>query len=312
MAVQNNFATGTDGLNYKPNTYAELGDMIGKIAEQVIRMVEAQNPLSVFDKMPINNGDTIEQAVIKHVEAEAYDKTGANALTRSTKKKMVVRYFNNWERRKYQQTVDVSELRKVLQGSESAESVASKLVSVLSESRIDDKFQNYKALLKWAATNGSLTSSSTIFKNVGDVSKLSDGTLDYKSILKKIKDTVKGMQFVNSDFNTVGLRRRTKAEDIIIIAPYTIINALDVDELAGVFNLSKAEIKVKLIEIDSADTNIYIVDRYAVLGYTRLYEMMNQPNADGLFYNYFLHAEDLFAVSPLFDGCYFDYAKATA
>ena len=88
MAVQNNFAPGVDGLTYKPNTYAELGDMIGKIAYQVIRQVEAKNPLAVFDKMPVNKGDTIEQAVIKLVEAEAYDESGANALARSTKKKM--------------------------------------------------------------------------------------------------------------------------------------------------------------------------------------------------------------------------------
>ena len=107
MAVQNNFAPGVDGLTYKPNTYAELGDMIGKIAYQVIRQVEAKNPLAVFDKMPVNKGDTIEQAVINLIEAETYDESGANALTRSMKKKMVVRYFNNLESRKYLQCFDI-------------------------------------------------------------------------------------------------------------------------------------------------------------------------------------------------------------
>ena len=309
MAVQNNFAPGVDGLTYKPNTYAELGDMIGKIAYQVIRQVEAKNPLAVFDKMPVNKGDTIEQAVIKLVEAEAYDESGANALARSTKKKMVVRYFNNWERRKYQQTVDISKLRKALADGTDTETIASNLVSVLAQSRIDDKFQNLKALLKWGAQNGSLTSSSTVLKNVGDITVGANNVPDYKAILKKLKDTVKGMQFVNADFNTSGLRRRTRSEDIYIIAPYTIINAIDVDELSGVFNLSKAEIQNKLIEIDSTDTFIYVVDQNAILDYTRLYELVNQLNADGLFYNYFLHVEDLFAISPLFDCCYFNYAK---
>ena len=32
MAVQNNFAPGVDGLTYKPNNYAEVGGLIGKIA----------------------------------------------------------------------------------------------------------------------------------------------------------------------------------------------------------------------------------------------------------------------------------------
>ena len=312
MAVDNNFAPGKTGAEYQPNTYAELGDMIGKIAYQFIRQIEAKDPLSLFDKMPITNGDTIEQAVIKLVESQAYDKSGANALKRDTAVKMAVRYFNNWERRKYKTTVDISELRKALVSTSSAEAVASNLVSVLSQSRIDEKFQNVKKLLKWGTTAGSLGSGTTVLKDVGAVNKNSDGTLDYKGILKKIKDTVKGMTFVNTTFNTAGLRRRTMLEDIVIVAPYTIINAIDVDELSGVFNLSKAEIRDRLVEIDSEDTYIYIVDKNAILDFTRLYEMANEKNADGLFYNYYLHVEDLFAISPLFDACYFDYAHAAA
>ena len=190
--------------------------------------------------------------------------------------------------------------------------MASNLVSVLSQSRIDEKFQNVKKLLKWGTTAGSLGSGTSVLKDVGAVNKAADGTLDYKGILKKIKDTVKGMTFVNTTFNTAGLRRRTMLEDIVIVAPYTIINATDGDELSGVFNLSKAEIRDRLVEIDSEDTYIYIVDKNAILDFTRLYEMANEKNADGLFYNYYLHVEDLFAISPLFDACYFDYAHAAA
>ena len=309
MAVENNFKAPVDGLTYAPNSYAELGEMIGKIAHQIIRQVEAKDPLSVFDKMPVNKGDTIEQAVIKLVEASAYDKQGGEALTRATNEKMVVRYFNNWKRRKYKQTVDRSELRKVLVEGTDAETVATNLVSVLGQSRIDDKFQNVKKLLKWGTTAGSLAETTTVLKSLGTVPAVS-GAADYKGILKKIKNTVKGMKFVNADFNTVGLRRKTNEEDIYIIAPYTLITAIDVDELAGVFNLDKAEIRNRIIEIDSTDNIVYIVDRNAILDYTRLYEMVNQLNADGLFYNYFLHVEDLFAISPLFDCCFFEYGVA--
>lgn len=312
MAVANNFAPGKTGTDYQPNTYAELGDMIGKIAFQIIRQVEAKDPLAVFDKMPVNNGDTIEQAVIKLVEATAYDKSGANALKRSTISKLAVRYFNNWERRKYKQTVDISELRKALLNGTDTESVATNLVSVLSQSRIYDKFQNVKALLKWGTTVGSLDTTHAVLVNAGDVNVNADSSMNYKGILKKIKDTVKGMTFVNTTFNSAGLNRATKLDDIIIVAPYTIINAIDVDELSGVFNLSKAEIRERLIEIDSTDTYIYIVDKNAILDFTRLYEMATEKNADGLFYNYYLHVDDLFAISPLFDACYFNYAKANA
>lgn len=309
MAVANNFRPPVDGLTYEPNSYAELGDAIGKIAYQIIRQVEAKDPLAVFDKIPVNKGDTIEQAVIKLVEAQGYDRTGADALTRATQSKMLVRYFNNWERRVYKTTVDRSELRKILVEGTDTESVATNLVSVLAQSRIDEKFQNVKALFKWGATAGSLGEGTTILKSLGTVPAV-NGATDYKGILKKIKNTVKGMKFMNADFNTAGLRRRTNEEDIYIIAPYTLITDTAVDELSGVFNLDKAEIRNRIIEIDSTDNIVYVVDQNAILDFTRLYEMVNQLNASGLFYNYFLHVEDLFAISPLFDGCYFEYGVA--
>lgn len=310
MAVSNNFAPGMKGANYTPNTYADLGEAIGKLAFQFIRGVEANDPLAVFDKMPVDKGDTIEQAVIKLVEASAYDRSGAGALSRATNDKMAVRYFNNWEARKYKQTVDTSELRKVLEGDTGLDTVADLLIGTLSQSRIYDKYTNVKALLKWGRTSGSLESGQSVLKAIEGVKKVDADTLDYKGILKKIKNTVKGMKYMNGDYNTAGLTRRTREEDIYIIAPYTLITDIDVDELAGVFNLSKAEIKSRLIEIDSTDTFVYIVDQNAILDFTRLYELWDQKNADGHFWNYFLHVEDLFAISPLFDGCYFNYAEA--
>lgn len=309
MAVANNFAPGKTGTNYTPNTYEEMGNMIGKIAQQIIREVETRDPLAVFDKIPVDKGDTIEQAVIKLVEASPYDKTGAGALTRATNEKLLVRYFNNWEARKYKQTVDTSEIRKVLEGETGVDTVSSMLVGTLAQSRVYDKYTNVKALFKWATTNGSLESNSSVFKHLDDVQVNADNTLNYKAILKKIKNTVKGMKYVNTDYNSIGLARSTRESDIYILMPYTLVTDIDVDELAGVFNLDKAEIRSRIIEIDTDDTYVYIVDQNAILDYTRLYEMWDQKNADGHFWNYFLHVEDLFAVSPLFDCCYFDYAK---
>ena len=307
MAITNSFSVGQGASSYTPNVYEEFG-MIGKVAQQIIRGVEGKNPMAVFDKMPVDNGDTIEQAVVKLVEATAYDPTGAGALSRDTRVKMAVRYFKNWQRHTYKTTVDIAKIRKVLMADKGASDVAERLVSELAQSRIHDKFQSLKALLLWGTTGTSWLPGSSLLVKKDNVNKLTDGSTDYKGILKQIKNIVKGMQFVSDDFNRGEIKRSTREEDIYIIMPYTLKNAIDVDELAGVFNLDKAELKNKIIEIDDTSNNyVYIVDRNAVLDYTRLYEMADQKNADGLFWNYFLHIEDMFALSPLFDGCFFEY-----
>ena len=282
--------------------------MIGKVAHQVIREVEAQNPMAVFDKMPVTNGDTIEQAVVKLVEAQGYDSTGAGALSRDTTVKLAVQYFKNWQRHTYKTTVDVPQIRKALVDGKGATDISGKLVSVLGQSAINDKFQSLKALLVWGTTTASWTDNTNpVLINKGAVPKVS-GTQDNKGILTKIKDTVSEMKFVNTSCNRLGIKRKTYADDIYIIMPYTLRNSLDVNELAAAFNLEKTDLKARIIEIDDTTNNyVYIVDKNAILSYTRLYEMADQKNADGLFWNYFLHKEDLFGISALFDGVFFEY-----
>jgi len=314
MAITNNFGSGVSGGNYSPNTYTELGSMIGKVAHQVIREVEAKNPMSVFDKMPVANGDTIEQAIVKLVEAQGYDSTGAGAITRDTSVKLAVQYFKNWQRHTYKTTVDVPMIRKALVDGKGASDISSKLVSVLGQSALNDKFQSLKALLVWGTTTASWTDQiNSVIVGQTPVPVDTSGNQDNKAILKKIKNLVSQMKFVNTSCNRLGINRATMEEDIYIIMPYTLRNSLDVDELAGVFNLEKTDLKARIIEIDDTTHNyVYIVDKNCILAYTRLYEMADQKNADGLFWNYFLHKEDLFGISALFDSVFFEYNTARA
>ena len=104
---------------------------------------------------------------------------------------------------------------------------------------------------------------------------------------------------------------------LIIVMPFYLKNRISVEKLAGVFNLSEAEIKDRMVLVDVEDEKvtvsedgdyyynyIYILDKQAILSYTRLYEMLSQLNADGRFWNYFLHTERMYGISPLFDACY--------
>lgn len=300
------FSGGATPENYTPNSITEVGGMIGKISEQVIREVTADDRLSVFDKMPVKNGDTIEQVVVKLASARAYDSTGANALSRKTPA-ISVRYFSDWTRAVFDTTLDIPELRKVLLTGKGVSELSAKVVGVLSESEKHEKYTQLKNLLAW----GRQDKDGKVLKYVETIPYNVD-TIDYKKVLISLKDTISGMQYVNTEFNTGSINRKTLAQDIFVIMPYKLKNRIDVDELAGVFNLEKTELKSRIIEVDidaeeidgKSTYPIYVVDRNAILSYVRLYEMLDQKNADGLFWNYFLHTDRLYGLSPLFDGCY--------
>ena len=309
MPITNNFQPAQVGASYTPNLYSSLDDMIGKIAHQIIQGIETKDPLAVFDKVPVDNGDTIEQAVVNLIDPNAYDPTGAGALTRETATSVAVRYFNNWQRHTYKKTIDMSILRKVMTNGASAEEVADKIVSSMSRSRIHDKYKSLVALLQWGRQVGSYDVSTAVIQKTGStISAGGDGRIDSKAILRKLKNTIKGFGYVSTSYNVPAIKQSSALDDIYVVMSYKLRNALDVDELAGVFNLEKDRIDAKIIEIDDDDAYIYVLDQNAILDFTRLNEMVSQLNADGLFYNYFLHIEDMFAVSPLFNTCYIEVA----
>lgn len=308
MSVSNKFLSGVGGEDFVPNVYEEYANMIGKLAKSYVRNVLAKNPLAVFDKGKVNNGDTIENVVIGLLESKGYD--DAHALANQGEGNIVAEYFNEWLYKCYSVTLKPMTLRKVRPESveDDVANISANIVGSLDQSAEHEHFIAFKEMLKWGATSGSYgeTGKALVFKgNVG----LSGGKTNYKGILKKIKDIVDGMSFVNADYNAKQFVKSTPKEDIYIVMPYSIKNAIDVDELSGVFNLSKAEIESKLIVTDSTDNYIYVVDRNAILSFTRLYEVRTQDNAQGNYWNYFLHTERMMAISPIFDACYFTFTS---
>lgn len=310
MAVENVYSSGIGGADYEPNVYEQYGNMIGKLAKSFIRNVLAKNPLSVFDKGRINNGDTIENVVIGLLESQGYD--DAHALANQGEGNIVAEYFKNWLYKRYSVTLKPMTLRKVRPeyAEDDVSDIATRVVGSLDQSAEHDHFIAFKEMLKWGATTGSYGDDGTALVNKGTISAVG-GAPNYKGILKKIKDLVDDMSFVNANSNAKGIAKSTAKEDIYIVMPYSIKNAIDVDELSGVFNLSKAEIESKIIITDSTDKYIYVVDKNAILSFTRLYEVKSQENAQGNFWNYFLHTERMMAISPLFDATFFTYEDGT-
>lgn len=311
--VSPTYDDGVGGASFEPTSIEELGGMIGKIANSVIRENSTVNHLSVFDKGLVDNGDTIEQAVVLLAQSQAYDSTGAHTLDRETSAKFAVKYFKDWTAKTYKKTVDLPELRKVLTKGVSASDVSAKVVSSTTEGDKQEQYEDIRDMMAWGRQSADGGTGAMLVRAETVPYDAVNNSIDYKQVLVAMKDAISGMQFTNTSFNVGSVKRRTLPEDLFILMPYKLKNRIDVEELAGVFNLDKAEIKDRIVEIDTTNESgyyyIYIVDRWAVLDYTRLYEMLNQLNAEGHFWNYFLHTERLYGLSGLFDACYIKIAN---
>lgn len=285
------------GTNAADLDYKVTLDMVEKVAKQVIRVATADDRLAELEKGEVDNGTVIENVVIELAEAGAYtdteDGTDATNPFKAMEPALAVKYFTDWTSRQFSTKVSMQKLRKVMLAGGGVQEIADAVVAALVEG---ENQENYETIRKMFEDTGVRSNAivNTETYNVADAT-------DYAAILVALKNVISGMSFVNTTFNKAAIKRKTRKEDIRILMPYTLRNAIDVELLAGVFNLTKAEVAERIIEIDGAGTDIYVFDINAVQIYTRLKEMTSQFNAKTLETNFFYTVDKIYALSPLFD-----------
>lgn len=286
------YTTGINAAAYDP---AEIYGAVEKIAKQVIRSVVADDRLAELEKGEIGNGTTLEQIVVELATAgvftDTFDGTDATNPFKALDPELVVKYFKEWTSRQYSAVVSNQKLRKIIAGGGDAGTIAEMIVTSLVEGENQTNYETVRDMFADVTVQANA---------IADATTVSDAT-DYKGILVALKNAISGMSFVNTTYNKAGIKRKTNKEDIRILMPYTLKNSIDVEELSGVFNLSKAEVESKIIEIDSAASDIFVFDVNAVQIYTRLKELTSHFNAKTLEMNYFYTVEKMYALSPLFD-----------
>lgn len=286
MAVTPSYAAPITAANFEP-TVNVLG-AIEKIAKQAVYNVIADDRLSPLEKGALNNGADVEQIVIQLAESSAFDPDSVTNFSASNPD-LAVRYFKTHTEKTFKVKVADKEIRKIrLAGGE--EDIAGMIASSLANGYMQENYENIRDMFfNTDVQNTAITDAGAVENN------------DYKGILQMLKDVVSGMTFVNDDFNGAGIKRATRRDDIVVLMPYTVKNGIDVQELSGVFNLDKAELRDRIIETDGPATHIFVLDRNAAQIYTFYYGMESARNIDGKYTEFNLTVDKLYALSPLFD-----------
>ena len=314
MAVATKYGYGVNSDNYEAAINATY-KMAEKIARQVIRNVTTQDRLALFNKEPINNGTTVEEVVVGLLEEQGYS-GNVTAFANKATVNLYVKYYSDWTKCKFATTVDEKELRKVMLAENPAETLANKITSALVESDKQDKYERLLGLFDYASKVPVSSDPDYVSGNTDPRAMVKIGTAidlstagGYKKLLTAIKNTISGMKFVNTTFNKAGIKRATFADDIVMLMPYKVKNALDVNELAAIFNLEKDKLDARIVDVDT-DGKVYIVDRNAILMLTRLYRMTSWFNPDELYMNFWLHVDRMYAISLLWDCCFIEVTNA--
>lgn len=295
MAVTINYDNGASEFDADYSTHYAL---IEKIAKSTIRGVNTGNKLEWISKGEIANGVAIEDALVQLTESydwKSEDQDGSKLNAPSYPAIKVV-YNSKWTGKQFKTTVSEDQIRKVLLSGGTVEDVAAKVVANLTAS---EGYEDYNAC-------------KGIFADARDVNIIAVDSNTHAidtELLKLIKNTCDKFGYVNSDFVACGALQSAPMDRIHIVMDYRVYNAIDVDILAGLFNMEKAEINGRITLIDEPGY-IYIVDEFGLFEYTRLYRMTSKYVEDGLYSNYWLTIDRMFGTNNLFKMAYIKVAEA--
>ena len=301
------------GSDTFPVNANDVYGLVETIATQNIRAVKSSNRIEdAFYDYVVENGTVIEEAIIAMAEKQTFVKTGAPDLSPKDPT-LDVKYFNNWEAKQFQTTIRRSDIRKIIADKGTGfDEVVSAVLATLSEGEGYDDYKAMRDILNDKTNVGyDMSAVGGIFAN--KTPKNMKGVI---YCMREMYNALKATNKIGLD-STTGIAQATPVEDIRIAVSESLLNLMDVVELANVFNLTKEELFGKLVVIpfeasatDYDAGRIVVYDRKALGRGTRLFEYSQDVIGKGLYTNHYLTTERCYFYNKLFKCITLDVSTA--
>lgn len=293
-----------NGSDKFPVNANDVYKIVETIASQRIAGLKSTNRIAnAFKEYAIDgNGAVIEEAVIEMAEAGNFVKTGQPDLS-PTDPKVHVKYFNNWETKQFKTTIRREDIRKVIanKGAGLDEVVATIL----------DSLTEGEGYFDYTKEDGALKCVAETCMGIEDLDARFNGR--HVKNMKGVIWAIREMFSLLTDCNLKGVsavvgstyKYSVDPKDVRIAISESVLNLIDVTELANVFNLQKEELMGIIVPIpyDSAFETTKCILAYDVnaLGRgTRLYEYTQDVLGVGLYTNHYLTTERCYFYNDMY------------
>lgn len=294
------------------------------------------NPLKLFHRGNVPFGSTLENIFVEMANSKGFNEhfeDGGNAendLIGTLKADVKVSYMTRNFRYKYKVTISEEQLRTAFMNSDGLTGLISDMLKSLTNGAYFDEYSDMRNLLKEVcqgnkyieALTGKLKSEplkSTDIKQ--PIKTVTVSNFDAKpSNLSEVVRALSGrMKFPSTTYNMAGVKTFSNSEDLVFLTTPEIVAKLDVNVLAEAFNVSKADLKTRTIEVDELPTKFIasiggqatdkkclgiLVDKEFIQMYDTIVTMKKFDNGSNLTVNNFLHKQGIIA------NCYFANAVA--
>lgn len=308
QATRDNIAlVGNAILDFKVTKNQFVDTLINKIGLTMVSGFDANNPLAIFRGADLDFGDTMEDIYVDATSGEQYDPNSENPFKQS-KPTFKINYHRQDRQLKYKKTISNKQLKSAFKSADGLAKLITQVTASMYASKEWDDFTMTKELIK-------LNREKTATKSIVKVKPGSTPEETAKNVLKEIKRYSSNINYVTNVYNKAGAYTRTPLENQYVIMHKDTKLEIDMEYLAGIFNLEKVDAKTKLIEVDNfnADKNILavLVDNRGIIISSTLNESDTLYNPDALYYNVFLHAWAIYSMAQFRNVIYFELDETT-
>lgn len=285
---------------YKPHWNEFIDALVNRIGLVVARNISWTNPLAEFKRGMLEYGDTIEEVQVGLIEAHVYD-PDREYLERDifgTTRPEVQSNFHSVNRMNYYPiTVNENLLKRAFLNDGGLNSFINQLLQAPSTSDQWDEFLLTTKLFSEYESNGGFR-----HVHVPEVSRIGSSEADAKVALRKMRAMAQELTFLSTKYNAARMPTFAKADELVLFVTPEYNAAIDVEALAGAFNVDKTTMQGRIIPVprDNFAINgveaVLTVKDFFVIADT-LMEMTSQRNPVSLSTNYFLHHQQIISAS---------------
>lgn len=287
-----------------------MDSYINRIGSQIVHNNAWENPLSVFKGASTRYGSTIQESAVKWIKAHSYNVEDTSLLN-VQRPEAAVWYHTVNRQDRYDITVEQPDLRMAFADDMGLNRLIDAIMTV---PRNSDNYDEYLCMLNQIAY---YEKNWGFFKHHVSAAPTDEAT--GREFLKAVRAYANKLQFPTSLYSPVsaeyGIPTFAKPSELVLFVTADAAASIDVDTLASVFNLDKAEAKYRQIVLPE----LPIPNAFAMLTTDAFFVASDYVYTNESFYNpqtlstnYYLHHWEIVSASPFVPAILFTTDAATS
>lgn len=289
------------------NIYNQFLDtLVNRIGFTFVRNQAWKNPLAVFKQGRYNFGSTIQEIGVQWIKAHTYE-DDAETLLKMHRPEVEAAYHTMNRQDQYPISITLPELRQAFADEYGLNQLVAGVLQAPINSDEYDEFQIMKNLIaEYEKAWG-------FYKVHVDTP---DDEATSKALLRQLRAYKGKLQFPSTLYNSgvIDIPVFSKPEELVLFLTPEADAAMDVEALAQLFNLDKAEAQIRKIIIDEfpvSDAVALLTTQDFFVAQDNVYENSSFYNPQTLTTNYYLTHWGTYSVSPFVPAIMFTTGEAT-